>query len=230
MHSITRTALVTGANRGIGLEIARGLAAMEQIRLIATARTAEDAESTAAELGGPVVGLQLDLSNPAEAEARVKGIEAEHGTVDILVNNAGIMIWGEGAEIGVNDLTRSLAVNAAAPFALIAALGPGMKDRGWGRVVNVSSGWGSFAEGLNGPLAYAVSKAALNAVTVKFAASLGPEVKVNAACPGWVRTRMGGEQAPRSPEKGAETPIWLATLPDDGPTGGFFRDKEGVGW
>jgi NAD(P)-dependent dehydrogenase (short-subunit alcohol dehydrogenase family) len=105
-----------------------------------------------------------------------------------------------------------------------------MKERGWGRIVNLSSGWGAFAEGLEGPTAYSVSKAALNALTVSAAQALGTQVKVNAACPGWVRTRMGGAAAPRSVAEGADTPIWLATLPDDGPTGGFFRDRRRIEW
>lgn len=94
----------------------------------------------------------------------------------------------------------------------------------------MSSGWGSFAEGLTGPVAYSVSKAALNATTLVLAQALGQKVKVNAACPGWVRTRMGGMAASRSVEEGADTPVWLATLPDDGPTGGFFRDRRLIEW
>ena len=105
-----------------------------------------------------------------------------------------------------------------------------MKNKGWGRIVNVSSGFGSFEQGLNGPCAYSVSKAALNAVTLSFVPVLGKQVKINAACPGWVRTRMGGQMAPLSVEKGAQTPIWLATLPDDGPTGGFYHDRHLIDW
>ncbi len=96
--------------------------------------------------------------------------------------------------------------------------------------MNVSSGWGSFEEGLTGPTAYSVSKAALNALTLGLAHHLGRNVKINAVCPGWVRTRMGGAAAERSPEQGADTPVWLATLPDDGPTGGFFRDRRPIQW
>jgi NAD(P)-dependent dehydrogenase (short-subunit alcohol dehydrogenase family) len=105
-----------------------------------------------------------------------------------------------------------------------------MIERGYGRVVNVSSGAGSFAEGLEGPPAYAVSKAALNALTVRLATETRGDVKVNAACPGWVRTRMGGSGAPRSVEEGADTIVWLATLGPDGPTGGFFRDRQPIEW
>ena len=105
-----------------------------------------------------------------------------------------------------------------------------MIQRGYGRIVNVSSGWGSFAEGLTGPAAYSITKAALNALTVTLARELPPNVKVNSICPGWVRTRMGGSEATRSPEEGAETALWLATLPEDGPSGGFYRDNNLINW
>ncbi len=225
-----RTALVTGSNRGIGLAIAKGLAARGDIMLLAAARLADDAVACASDIGRGTVGVALDLSSPDEARVRVREIEAEHGPVDILVNNAGVLIDHYGADVSIEDLERSLAVNAVAPFALVQELGAGMKERGWGRVVNVSSGWGSFEEGLTGPPAYSISKATLNAVTLTLAQWLGPAVKVNAAGPGWVRTRMGGASATRTPEEGADTPIWLATLPDDGPTGLMFRDRTLVPW
>ena len=230
MPGARRTALVTGANRGIGLAIATGLAARGDIRVLAAARTRDDAAGAAGAIGNGAAGIVLDLSAPEAVEARAHAIAADHGPVDILVNNAGVLLSGDGQQIGTADLGYSLAINTVSPFALIRALGPGMRDRGWGRIVNVSSGWGSFDEGLTGPAAYSISKAALNAVTVTFARSLGDRVKVNGACPGWVRTRMGGGGAPRSPENGADTPIWLATLPDDGPTGGFFRDRHPINW
>lgn len=105
-----------------------------------------------------------------------------------------------------------------------------MLERQYGRIVNLSSGWGAFSAGLEGPTAYAVSKAALNALTVKFDQATPEQIKINCLCPGWVKTDMGGSQADRSPEEGAETAIWLATLPEDGPTGGFFRDKHLIPW
>jgi NAD(P)-dependent dehydrogenase (short-subunit alcohol dehydrogenase family) len=105
-----------------------------------------------------------------------------------------------------------------------------MVKRGYGRVVNVSSGYGAFAEGLEGPAPYSVAKAALNALTMKLAREVKGDVKVNAACPGWVRTRMGGPQANSSPEEGADTIVWLATLPARGPNGGFFRRRKQIPW
>ena len=225
-----RTALVTGANRGIGLEIARALARQDALNVLAAARTQIAAEAAAEEIGNGAVGVALDLSSPAAAEAQAGTIATDHGAVDILVNNAGVLIHGDALAISTDDLTASLAVNAAAPHALIRAFGPAMKARGWGRIVNVSSGWGSFDDGLTGPAAYSISKAALNAVTLTAAQALGRNIKVNAACPGWARTRMGGQAASRSPQEGADTPIWLATLPEDGPTGGFFRNRRLIEW
>lgn len=229
-----RTALVTGANRGIGLEIARRLAAEPGVRVLAGARSARSASQAAEALagvnGGGVIGVALDLSDPQAAEARAVEIEARHGPVDILVNNAGVMPTGDAVEADLREFNSAMRVNAAAPYALTRIFGAAMKRRGWGRVVNLSSGWGSFAEGLEGPAAYSISKAALNAVTVQFARALGPVVKVNACCPGWVRTRMGGKGAHRSPHEAADTPVWLATLADDGPTGGFFRDRTPIAW
>ena len=247
-----RTVLVTGANRGIGRAIAAALTDGSH-RVLFAARSLEDAseavEATThgrASIGvrghaigsldpdeanfGEATAVQLLLDDPAEAGRRVLEIEREHGPIDVLVNNAGTLSPGRADEVGVDEVRRSIDVNAMSPFALIAALGPRMRERGWGRIVNVSSGWGAFDEGLSGPAAYAISKATLNAVTVSFAQALGYKVKVNAACPGWVRTRMGGEAAHRSPEEGADTPVWLATLPDNGPTGGFFRNRHLIDW
>ena len=225
-----RTALVTGANRGIGLAIAKGLSVRGNIRVLAAARRAEDAQAAAASIACGTIGVALDLSYPVDAGERANAIEKRYGPIDILVNNAATLIPGSGLEISPADLAKSLAINTIAPFALIRALGPGMKARGWGRIVNISSDWGAFSEGINGPAAYSISKAALNAITLSFAPILGAAVKINAVNPGWVRTRMGGQNATYSPEEGADTPIWLATLPDDGLTGGFFCDRRLVAW
>lgn len=225
-----KTALVTGANRGIGLAIALRLAENENLRVLVAARHQSDADVAAASLSGDAIGVALDLSNPSTVEQQAQAILVQHGTVDILVNNAGVLTHGSALDIETSDLLDSLYTNAVAPFSLIRVFGAAMKKQGWGRIVNVSSGWGSFDDGMSGPAAYSISKAALNAITLSFAQSLGSAVKINAACPGWVRTRMGGQMADRSVEEGADTPVWLATLRDDGPTGGFFRDRRLIEW
>jgi NAD(P)-dependent dehydrogenase (short-subunit alcohol dehydrogenase family) len=230
VNSPRRTALVTGANRGIGRAICEALARREDFRVLAAARRSADADATAQALGGDARGVALDLSDPEAAERRAGEVRDDYGPIDILVNNAGIMPPGRGRDGTVDEMSRALAVNTIAPLALIRAFSPGMERRGFGRIVNLSSGWGSFAERFGGPLAYSVSKAALNALTVVIADSLDPCVKVNAVCPGWVRTRMGGPDAHWSADEAADTPVWLATLPDDGPTGGFFRRREAIEW
>jgi NAD(P)-dependent dehydrogenase (short-subunit alcohol dehydrogenase family) len=171
----------------------------------------------------------LDVASPDSIDQAVRDLEAKGIIIDALINNAGILNDGRILELSDNDLANTIAVHITGPLRLIRKLAPSMIRRGYGRIVNVSSGWGSFAEGI-GPGDYGVTKAALNALTVRLAKELPDFVKVNAVCPGWVRTRMGGSGARRSPEEGADTIVWLATLPDDGPTGGFFRDRKPIAW
>ena len=178
-----------------------------------------------------MVAVELDLSTRETTENHMRRIKTEHESIDILVNNAGILEQGNLLEVKLKEFAASMRVNFEAPLELIRFALPGMKQRGYGRIVNVSSGWGSFADGLTGPAAYSVSKAALNALTLKASQAVPQtDVKVNAMCPGWVRTSMGGQAANRSPEEGADTAIWLATLPDNGPSGYFFRDREQIEW
>jgi NAD(P)-dependent dehydrogenase (short-subunit alcohol dehydrogenase family) len=216
------TALVTGANRGIGRAIAAGLAA-RGCRVTVSARNEEAGRKTAAELG--CAFARLDLTDPDSCFDTVVGA----GGFDILVNNAGLL-----NDVSLlsprSDFAEAMEVMVQAPLDLIRLNQPHWKSSGWGRIVNLSSGWGSFAEGLGGPGAYGVAKAALNALTRALPRDLPPGVKVNACCPGWVATRMGGPSAPLTPEEGADTPIWLALLPEDGPTGGFFRRRQAAAW
>lgn len=219
---MTRRALVTGGNRGIGRAIAAGLK-REGLDVVIGARDPALGETAAREIGCDWV--HLDLMRPETFAPAL----AKAGEIDVLVNNAGVL--HDVSLLGPDsDFDEAMQVMVHAPYALIRALAPGMGARGYGRIVNLSSGWGSFAEGLGGPGAYGVAKASLNALTKALARDLPRGVKINAMCPGWVRTRMGGGAASLSPEEGADTAIWLATLPDDGPTGGFFRRRRPIPW
>ncbi|MCW8108600.1 SDR family NAD(P)-dependent oxidoreductase [Alteromonas ponticola] len=229
---MTSTVLVTGANRGIGLEIAKGFAA-RGCKVLMGVRDESEGESARNEIpGNDVQVLEIDLTNPGTIKECIVRAEAVYGDIDILVNNAGILIDSSFEELAEADFEKSLQVHVKGPFLLCQLLLPGMLERNYGRIVNISSGWGAFTEGMEGPLAYAVSKAGLNALT-KNLSNIVPEnrnVKINAMCPGWVHTRMGGKDAPRSPQQGAETALWLGSLEQDGPNGGFFRDKKPIEW
>jgi len=229
---MTRTALVTGANRGIGLEICRELGARGH-RVILAARDRARGQAAVGDLTGQGLDVVFELMDVAQADsiaAAAKRLAEAGEAVDILVNNAGVLAEADLLTGDIAVLEEAIAVHLMGPLLTARAFMPAMGERGWGRVVNVSSGWGSFDKGLEGPAPYAITKAALNALTVRLAREAGPGVKVNSIDPGWVGTRMGGPNADRTVEKGAETAVWLATLADDGPTGGFFRDLEPCAW
>jgi NAD(P)-dependent dehydrogenase (short-subunit alcohol dehydrogenase family) len=160
-----------------------------------------------------------------------------YGRLDILVNNAAILIDAPGGfkaslfDLTSDTLRRTMETNLLGPVRLIQAAAPLMREQAYGRIVNISSGAGQLSDMGSGYPAYRMSKTALNALTRIAASELGGgDIKVNAMCPGWVRTEMGGPDADRSPEEGADTAVWLATLPDTGPTGGFFRDRKPIAW
>jgi NAD(P)-dependent dehydrogenase (short-subunit alcohol dehydrogenase family) len=230
-----RVALVTGANRGIGLEVCRQLA-RHHLRVILTGRDAAKADAAARSLarsGLDVTPKVLDITNADSIQAVKLSIEGEFGAIDVLVNNAAILLSENAAvlEIAMDDFRATIETNVLGAIAVSQAFVPGMIKRRHGRVVNVSSTAGQLAGmGTYAP-AYSISKAALNAFTRQLAAATtGTGVLVNAACPGWVRTDMGGRNAPRSVSEGAETIVWLATLPPGGPTGGFFSDRRAIEW
>ena len=217
-----KRALVTGANRGIGLAIAEGLSDAG-LEVLVGARDLEAGKAAAAKFGA--TALQIDVADAESISAAAK----KAGPIDVLVNNAGIL--GSGSLLDdPEDFSASMAVMVHGPYLLMHLMTPYMVSSGYGRVVNVSSGWGAFSDGVAGPASYGVAKAGLNALTVASARVLPQHVKVNAMCPGWVRTRMGGSGANRSAKQGAETAIWLATLNDGGPTGQFFRDRKRIDW
>jgi NAD(P)-dependent dehydrogenase (short-subunit alcohol dehydrogenase family) len=229
--ALKRTALVTGGNRGIGLAIVKSLAEAHGMTVLLGCRDLSTGRSAAAGINGTVLPVEIDAGTDDKLRRQISVLEATHPAIDVLVNNAGVYPPGDVLEVTWPDLTEAIQVNVMGPWRLIKALTPGMVERGYGRIVNVSSGGGSFGEGLfPDHAAYGASKAALNALTMQLAQTLPRAVKANALCPGWVRTRMGGAAAPRSPEEGADTAVWLATLPEDGPTGGFFRDRKPIEW
>jgi NAD(P)-dependent dehydrogenase (short-subunit alcohol dehydrogenase family) len=226
-----RVAVVTGANRGIGHEIVCQLATRGASTIL-TARGAGEAEAAAAELAGtglPVTGRQLDVTDQASVDAVAKSLER----LDVLVNNAGIYLDEDTAAVepDLDSIRTTLETNLFGAWRTAVALIPLMRAGGYGRIVNVSSGAGQLADMWGGSPGYRVSKTALNAFTRMLAYELaGTNILVNAVCPGWVRTEMGGRNAPRSVVQGADTAVWLATLPNDGPTGGFFRDRKPIPW
>jgi NAD(P)-dependent dehydrogenase (short-subunit alcohol dehydrogenase family) len=228
---LDRTALVTGGNRGIGYEACRQLA-RAGLRVVLTARDAARGEGAAGALrdeGLKVLFEQLDVTDGGSVEACARRLSDAGTDIDVLVNNAGVYPTEGVFQVDEETFRRALEINTLGPFRTCRAFVPAMVWRGYGRVVNVSSGGGSFGEGI-GPVAYGASKAAQNALTVKVAVAVRGDVKANAMCPGWVRTDMGGAGAPRSPEQAADTLVWLATLPPDGPNGGFFRDRRPIPW
>ncbi|NUT46037.1 MAG: SDR family NAD(P)-dependent oxidoreductase [Saccharothrix sp.] len=220
-------AVVTGGNRGIGLEVCRQLALLGHV-VVLTARDPAKAASAAARLG--VDHHPLDVADDASAAALAEHLAARYGRVDVLVNNAAIHYdtWQRASSADLRVVREAMETNFYGPWRVLLALLPLLREARSPRVVNVSSEAGSLASMGGGTPAYGTSKAALNALTLMLAAEL-PRMKVNAVCPGWVATDMGGAGG-RPVAQGAASVVWAATLPDDGPTGGFFRDGERVPW
>ena len=235
--TVQRVAVVTGANRGIGLEICRQLGRRQDVRVVLTARNETKGKAAAMQLRGEGVGVdfhELDVTNEEGIRALADWLAASYERCDIIVNNAGIVADPRGSRFldsGPATYRQTLDTNLFGPLLLSQALLPLMKKNRYGRIVNMSSGQGQLSDMGAGTPAYRVSKTALNALTRVLAAEFaGSGILVNSMCPGWVRTDMGGPGAPRTVQQGADTAVWLATLPDDGPNGGFFRDREPIAW
>jgi NAD(P)-dependent dehydrogenase (short-subunit alcohol dehydrogenase family) len=231
-----RIALVTGGNRGIGLEICRQLA-KQGITVLLGSRDLAKGKSAVSRLHqqgfSNIHPYQLTVNNEDSIQQLYRNIEQDFGRLDILVNNAGIYPDTANSLLAVDlDIMReAMDVNAYAPVRLTQVLLPLMKKHDWGRIVNVSSSMGAQASLGSGSPAYRFSKLTLNFFTRLLARELnGTGIKINAMSPGWVRTDMGGSGAPRSVEQGADTAVWLATLPDNGPHGGYFHDRHPIEW
>ncbi len=228
--SLKKVAVVTGGNRGIGLEVCRQLAG-HGFKVILTARDkikGGKASETLRKQGLDVVFHQLDVNDTDSIKNLVRYVELEFGKLDVLVNNAGILHSDDkaGTDVSLDVVRQTFETNLIGSLAPSQAMIPLMR-KGGGRIINVSSNLAMLADMVGGYAAYRISKVALNAMTCVLASELaGTRILVNSMSPGWVKTDMGGEAAPLSVEEGADTVTWLAMLPDDGPTGKFFRERK----
>ena len=235
-----KIAMVTGANRGLGLEAVRQLS-QQGITTILTCRDVAKGEAAVQSLqqqGLPVVYHPLDITQESSVKVLQQWVQQQYGRVDILINNAGIFPDTSGPNefisafnVSVEVLRLGMETNLYGAFRMCQTFIPMMQAQHYGRVVNVSSGMGQF-EGMKGGYpAYRTSKTALNTLTCLFADELkGSNVLINSMCPGWVRTDMGGANADRDVSEGADTMVWLATLPEGSQSGGFFRDRKEIAW
>ncbi|MBK8025044.1 MAG: SDR family oxidoreductase [Chloroflexi bacterium] len=230
----TRIALVTGANRGIGLEVCRQLAGQGMTVLLGS-RDATKGQAAAESLrrrGAVVQPVQLDVTDRESIERTRAAVERDYGRLDVLVNNAAALYdtWQRAAEADLAQVREALEINTLGAWQMVQSFLPLLKRSNHGRIVNVSSQAGSLDSLGAGTPAYSLSKAALNAFTIMLAADLRrSRILVNAVCPGWVATDMGGPGG-RPVEAGAASVVWAVNLPDDGPTGGFFRDGRSIPW
>jgi NAD(P)-dependent dehydrogenase (short-subunit alcohol dehydrogenase family) len=227
-----RVALITGASRGIGYEISRQLG-MRSFQVVLTARSGEAGLGAADRLrkeGIAVTFIGMDVTDGGSIRQAVESFKERFDHLDVLVNNAGIMIEKTDIlHLGVDPLLKTIRTNAIGTMLVTQAFAPLMQKGG--RIINISSELGALGKMEGYSPAYSISKTMVNALTRQFAAVLKNDgISVHSVCPGWVRTAMGGEGAPRSPEQGAETAVWLATEAPPGLTGKYFKDKHEIEW
>jgi NAD(P)-dependent dehydrogenase (short-subunit alcohol dehydrogenase family) len=223
-------ALVTGANRGIGLEVAKQLSE-KGYTVIAGSRDLAKGQKAVKSFGASVVAKQLDVSDKKSTEKLFTDVQSEYGVLDVLVNNAAINYdtWHTITNADLKEVHETFETNFFAPWHITQTFLPLLGKSKSARVVMVSSGSGSLSDQNGGTPGYSLSKLALNGLTLHFAKALkSKKILVNAVCPGWVATDMGGGGRP-IPE-GAAGVVWAATLKDNGPTGGFFRDGKAIDW
>lgn len=231
-----KIAVVTGGNRGLGLAATRQLAARGYVTVIGS-RDIDVGEAAAEALRFEqltVHASQLDVTDSQSVDAFFRRIIGDFGRIDVLLNSAGIYLEGAAGFLEIDEATllESINVNTVGAWRTCKAVAPQMIRQAYGRIVNVSSGWGALADMDANAAAYRISKAGLNALTCIVAADLAKhgDIKVNAVCPGWVRTRMGGPDAELSAEEAASHVVWAALLGKNDPTGGFFKLREAIAW
>jgi NAD(P)-dependent dehydrogenase (short-subunit alcohol dehydrogenase family) len=235
MNDQEHVAVVSGGNRGIGKAVCKALGALGYTVILGS-RDRQKGVAAAEELrqeGMPVIPAELDVSNTQSVEDFIVWLRQQDYNAGVLVNNAGLYLDKgiSAAALPEEDFLATLNVNVLGAFRLTKAMLPLMRARGYGRIVNVSSGLGQLNNMGGNSLAYRSSKSALNAMTQVFSQELDShQFKVNSICPGWVHTEMGGSGAPKTAEQAAEGIVWAATMPEDGPTGGFFRDRKRIEW
>jgi NAD(P)-dependent dehydrogenase (short-subunit alcohol dehydrogenase family) len=224
-----KRALVTGGNRGIGFAIAQGLLA-KGYEVIITARSLDGAKQAAEKLQGRVIPLELDVSDDRSINQALETLHQSIDQLDVLVNNAGILYPDNDVDIltiSREKLDLTMDTNTFGAIRLVQALLPFLEKSQDARIINISSGMGALDGLTTTSPSYCLSKLALNGATIMLAQSLSSKgIAVNSMCPGWVRTDMGGASAPRSPEQGADTAIWLATEAPRSQSGKFFRDRK----
>ena len=229
-----KTALITGANKGIGREVARQLAG-KGFHVFVGARNAKAGRKAAEEIekeSGKATFLEIDVADSDSVTTAAREFSKTADRLDVLINNAGIIVDGDDSILEISDdlLRKTLETNTLGALRVTRAFLPVLTNSKAPRVINVSSGGGQLTGGADGwAPAYCISKTALNGVTSQLATAL-PKVAVNSVCPGWVRTDMGGENASRSVEEGADTIVWLASEAPQDLTGKFLRDRKEIPW
>jgi NAD(P)-dependent dehydrogenase (short-subunit alcohol dehydrogenase family) len=224
-----KRALVTGGNRGIGFAIAQGLLA-KGYEVIITARSLDSAKQAADKLQGSVIPIELDVTDDRSIHQAVEALHQRFDRLDVLINNAGILHPDNGVDIltiSREKLDLTMDTNTFGVICLVQTLLPFLEKSQDARIINISSGMGALDGLTTTSPSYCLSKLALNGATIMLAQSLSSKgIAVNSMCPGWVRTDMAGASAPRSPEQGADTAIWLATVAPRSQSGKFFRDRK----
>lgn len=225
-----KIAAVTGGNRGIGFQICKDLAEKHDFEVILCSRNIENGEEVAKKISGKVHVFNLDVSNEESIISFAENLKLKFSHLNVLVNNAAILPDSKSIIYAdMSDIRKTIETNVYGPLLLSRELSP-LLEKQDGRIINISSGMGALS-GLDGTYAaYRLSKVSLNGLTIMQSKEFGKMgISVNAVCPGWVRTDMGGSSASRSVEKGAETPVWLATT-NNIASGKLWRDKKIISW